>query len=148
MCLSTVYELGVKGSNRVLCEYASTVEALGDTLLLTDITGNEIRVAGRVERVDLIKNTIFIRPAERVQQEPGIKRYEMIREIFNSCDNNQMRDVDISEIEIADPEEAVKPFLTGTQVSCTKSVKQDGSIIFDIAADGLTQRISYVEIRP
>jgi predicted RNA-binding protein len=156
MCLSTVYELGVKGSNRMLCEYTSTVEVRGDMLFLTDITGNEIRVAGTVEKVDLVKNRIFIRPGVNAVEEPvmraikgrGIKKFEMIREIFNSCDNNQMRDVDISEIEIADPDEAVKTFLVGKQVKCEKSVKKDGSVIFDINTDGLNQRISYIAINP
>jgi predicted RNA-binding protein len=147
MCLSTVYALGVKGPNRVICEYTSTVQVLGDSVLLTDITGNELRVAGSLESVDLIKNTIIIRTPE-LAVNGGVRKFEMIREIFNSCDNNQMRDVDIREIETADPEESVKEFLVGRQVSCEKLVKNDGSVIFDINTDGLSQRISFVEISP
>ena len=37
-----------------------------------------------------------------------MKEYEVIWEIFNKCPRNQMRDVFVEEVEIADPEEYVK----------------------------------------
>ena len=36
-----------------------------------------------------------------------MKEYEVIWEIFNKCPRNQMRDVFVEEVEIADPEEYV-----------------------------------------
>jgi hypothetical protein len=75
-----------------------------------------------------------------------MKKYEVIREIFNSCDNNRMRDVDIREIETDDVELSVQEFLKGRQVQCEKLVKNDGSVTFDINVDGLKQRVSFMEI--
>lgn len=37
-----------------------------------------------------------------------MKEYEVIWEIFNKCPRNQMRDVFVEEVEIADPEVYVK----------------------------------------
>ena len=37
-----------------------------------------------------------------------MKEYEVIWEIFNKCPRNQMRDVFVEEVEIADPEEYVR----------------------------------------
>ncbi|MDR2632840.1 MAG: hypothetical protein LBC51_04360 [Treponema sp.] len=75
-----------------------------------------------------------------------MKRYEMVREIFNSCSNNQMRDVFIEEIETDALEPRLKPFLTGTQVSWEKHENPDGGVSFDINTDGLLQRITFTEL--
>jgi hypothetical protein len=76
-----------------------------------------------------------------------MKKYEMIREIFNSCDNNKMRDVDIREIWTDDVDASVKQFLGGKDVQCEKFVKNDGTVIFEINADGLNQRVSFMELK-
>ncbi|MDR2630177.1 MAG: hypothetical protein LBC60_04570 [Spirochaetaceae bacterium] len=70
-------------------------------------------------------------------------RYEMIREIFNACGGNQMRDVYIREIETGDVDATVKEFLSGKEVSCKKEIRPDGCLIFDIESDGLVQRLSF-----
>jgi hypothetical protein len=70
-------------------------------------------------------------------------KYEMIREIFNACSNNQMRDVDIREVETNDVDSVVKEFLSGKEVSCKKQVQPQGCFVFDIETDGLIQRISF-----
>ncbi|GHV89213.1 hypothetical protein AGMMS50267_15730 [Spirochaetia bacterium] len=75
-----------------------------------------------------------------------MKKYERIREIFNRCDNNQMRDVDIQEIETGDADTDVQQFCNGKTVTCEKSVKNDRVIVFDITTDGLNQRVSYAEL--
>ena len=72
--------------------------------------------------------------------------YERIREIFNSCSNNQMRDVFFDEITVPTPEEAVRPYLTGKDVSCTREDTPGGSVIFDIEANGLRQRITLTPV--
>jgi predicted RNA-binding protein len=64
MCLSTVYELGDAGARRVLCEYTSTITVTGDIITMTDLMGKELSVAGTLQSVDLIKNTILIRPKD------------------------------------------------------------------------------------
>ncbi|MDR2393455.1 MAG: hypothetical protein LBD93_04785 [Treponema sp.] len=75
-----------------------------------------------------------------------MQRYEMVREIFNSCSNNQMRDVFIEEIQADTLEPWVQPFLSGTQVSWEKHESPDGGIIFDINTDGMMQRITFTEL--
>ena len=72
-------------------------------------------------------------------------KYERIREIFNSCDNSKMRDVEIKEIESDDIDLDVAQFCNGKNVRCEKTVTKDGTV-FDISADGLNQRVNYMEI--
>ena len=51
-----------------------------------------------------------------------MKEYEVIWEIFNKCPRNQMRDVFVEEVEIADPEEYVKKKFQGKDVSYDKTI--------------------------
>ncbi|MDR1411772.1 MAG: CooT family nickel-binding protein [Spirochaetaceae bacterium] len=148
MCLSTAWELDSFGEKKMLCEYVAGLSVTGNTITLTDLMGNEVSVSGTLRGVDLIKNTITISAAPAtVQDKPGtVKRYERIREIFNNCNNSQMRDVDIREVETDDVDRAVGEFCRGKEVSCEKFVKPDGSIVFEINIDGLAQRVSYMEL--
>ncbi|MDR2479032.1 MAG: hypothetical protein LBD48_06950 [Treponema sp.] len=75
-------------------------------------------------------------------------KYERIREIFNSCGNSQMRDVDIQEIEIDDIEADIRQFCAGKNVTVEKFGQDGGAVIYNISTDGLNQRISYMEIEP
>lgn len=75
-----------------------------------------------------------------------MKEYEVIWEIFNKCPRNQMRDVFVEEIEIADPEEYVKQKFAGKEVSYEKTVLPDGTVIFDIITSQIKQRCSFTEI--
>ena len=74
------------------------------------------------------------------------KSYEMIREIFNSCSNNQMRDVFISEVTTDDTDAVAHSFCEGKEVTCEKSILENGSIIYDINTDGIHQRIGFTEL--
>jgi hypothetical protein len=71
----------------------------------------------------------------------------MIREIFNSCGNSRMRDVDIREIETADVDSVVKAFLSGKEARCKKTVLPKGRLIFDIESGGFIQRVSFTPSR-
>jgi predicted RNA-binding protein len=143
MCLSTAWELGDDGGKTMLCEHVAGLSVTGNTIMLTDLMGNEINVKGILQGVDLIKNTITI---GTVSVSNAVKRYERIREIFNSCGNSQMRDVDIEEVETGDVDAAVKEFCSGKEVSCEKFIRNDGSVVFDINNDGLNQRVTYMEL--
>lgn len=72
--------------------------------------------------------------------------YEIIREIFNSCSGNQMRDVFIEEKEVEDPEEYVKDFLKGKEVKIKKSTEPSGVLVFDCDIAGLRQRFTFSRI--
>lgn len=73
-------------------------------------------------------------------------RYEMIREIFNSCSGNQMRDVFFSEVETDDLDAVARSFLKGKVIECERTDRPDGTVIFDINTDGLGQRISFCPV--
>jgi hypothetical protein len=73
----------------------------------------------------------------------AMAEYEMIREIFNQCSGNQMRDVFIEEIETDDPDAVIQKYLTGQEVVCNKTVNDKGQIVFDVTTDGLQQRFSF-----
>ena len=72
-------------------------------------------------------------------------RYEVIREIFNKCSGNQMRDVFVSSIETDNPESYVKNLLKGKEVVIEKDVLRDGTIVFEVDIAGLKQRFSFTE---
>ncbi len=71
-------------------------------------------------------------------------RYEMIREIFNKCSGNQMRDVFVSLVETEDPEAYIKNMLAGDFEVFEKTETKDG-VVFDVVMSGLRQRFSFSE---
>lgn len=71
-------------------------------------------------------------------------RYEMIREIFNDCSNSQMRDVSISTVDTDDIDRFTDAYRSGKNIQEQRTTA-DGSIVFDIVADGLHQRITFSE---
>ena len=72
-----------------------------------------------------------------------MKQYEMIREIFNKCSGNQMRDVFVSEIESDNLDEYVKQYLVGGEIAVEKSENSEGAIVYDFTIDGLLQRLTF-----
>jgi predicted RNA-binding protein len=143
MCLSTAYELGAGDERKQICEYVSRITVSGDTITLTDLMGIDINVFGILEGVDLVKNAIIIRP---FPVKGAVKRYEMIREIFNNCSGNQMRDVDVQEIETDDVDAYLAGLYQGEHFTSARSVSGKGAVVFDIDASGLAQRVSFTEI--
>lgn len=71
-------------------------------------------------------------------------RYELIREIFNKCSGNQMRDVFVSTVETDDTEAYLRSVLVGTDISVERTETRDG-VIYDVVTDGLPQRFSFTE---
>ena len=74
-----------------------------------------------------------------------MKEYEVVWEIFNLCSNNQMRDVFIEEVRIADIEDYVQKKFAGEEVTYEKS-EENGTIIYDIMTSDIKQRMSFTEI--
>lgn len=72
--------------------------------------------------------------------------YEIIREIFNQCSGNQMRDVFIEEKEVADPEMYVRNLLKGREVKIEKETEPSGTIVFNCDIAGLLQRFTFTQI--
>lgn len=73
-------------------------------------------------------------------------RYEFIREIFNECSNNQMRDVAMSEQDIVDVDAFMDQFRTGADIQEQCTVEEDGTVVYDLVVDGLRQRFSFAEV--
>ena len=57
-----------------------------------------------------------------------MKSYETIWEIFNKCPNNQMRDVFIDEVEVADTDAYIRQKFQDKNATWEKSVLPDGTI--------------------
>ena len=70
-------------------------------------------------------------------------KYELIREIFNKCSGNQMRDVFISNPDTDDPEGFVRDMLKGREVTIEKEDFPDGTVIIDAVVAGLKQRFTF-----
>lgn len=75
-----------------------------------------------------------------------MKEYEAVREIFNLCSNNQMRDVFVEEITCDDLDAYIKNKFKGKEVSWEKTVEKDGTVIYDIMTSQIKQRYSFTEI--
>ena len=75
-----------------------------------------------------------------------MKEYEVIHEIFNKCSGNQMRDVYVSEEEVADLEAYVRARHGDKKIEIEKTVMPDGVVIFDLNLSGQKQRYSFTEI--
>ena len=137
MCLSTLY--GIKNNKREkLGEYISNVNARDGEYVFTDVMGNEFSLRGIIRSMDLVRNEIVM---EREQRDPV--GYEMIREIYNKCSGNQMRDVFVSNPETDDPEEYVRDMLKGKEVTLEREDLPDGTVIIDADVSGLKQRFTF-----
>lgn len=75
-----------------------------------------------------------------------MKEYEVVWEIFNLCSNNQMRDVFIEEVQLADTESYVQKKFAGKNVTYEKSVLENGTIVYNIMTSDIRQRMSFTEI--
>ena len=70
-------------------------------------------------------------------------KYEMIREIYNKCSGNQMRDVFISSVATDDPYSYVSRLLEGKDVKLDKEELPDGTVVIDADVSGLKQRFTF-----
>ena len=73
-------------------------------------------------------------------------QYEMIREIFNECSNNQMRDVFVEEIETSSPRKYLEKYLACKEVKIEETVMPGGDLIYDVDIAGLRQRFSFTPL--
>lgn len=69
--------------------------------------------------------------------------YEVLREIFNQCSGNQMRDIHVTEAEIEDIDAYMNTFRVGKHIEEERFENTDGTISYDLNIDGLRQRITF-----
>lgn len=62
MCLSTVYQV-IGTDEKMICQHVSSVTIDGDELHFTDIMGGETVLTGKIEKIDLVNNSIIVRSA-------------------------------------------------------------------------------------
>ncbi len=78
-----------------------------------------------------------------------MKDYEVIREMFNLCPGNQMRDIFIEEIRLpedADLEAYVREkFKQESSLRIERTDKEDGSVVFDVMTASIHQRYTFSE---
>ena len=76
-----------------------------------------------------------------------MQEYEVIREMFNLCPGNQMRDIVIEEIALpdqADLESYVREkFKNEEQLTIERTDKEDGSVVFDVMTAAIHQRYTF-----
>ena len=75
-----------------------------------------------------------------------MKEYELVREIQNSCPNNQMRDVFFEEIFCESPENYVRQLLQDRQGDMTVLPGSGGSVTIHAEVDGLRQKFVFTPI--
>lgn len=72
--------------------------------------------------------------------------YEMIREIYNSCSRNAMRDVFVDEVETEDTAAYVAGLYKGRDAEISSWIADDGAAIYDVVTKGLSERYSFTPI--
>ncbi len=75
-----------------------------------------------------------------------MKKYEIVWEIFNECARNQMRDVSIEEAYVPDLEQYIRSRHKDRALALTKTVAEDGDVIFDVNSAGMHERYTFTEI--
>lgn len=69
--------------------------------------------------------------------------YEVLREIFNQCSGNQMRDIYVEEVEIDDIDAYMNTYRVGKEITEERIENADGTISYNLVVDGLHQRINF-----
>ena len=72
-----------------------------------------------------------------------MKTYEVVREIPNSCKNNQMRDVFFQEISCDDPEQYVRGLFSGQQCEFDVRHRENGDAEIFVRTGGICQKFLF-----
>lgn len=75
-----------------------------------------------------------------------MKEYELVREIKNSCPNNQMRDIFFEEIECEDTVLWLRDRLAGKQAELTVERGSGGCVTVYALVDGMTEKYVFTPI--
>ena len=75
-----------------------------------------------------------------------MKRYEVVREIANSCERNQMRDVLFFEVDTDDPVEWVRREIKGGEVHLTAEEGRPGEMTAFVESAGMYQKFLFTEL--
>ena len=76
-----------------------------------------------------------------------MKDYELVREIPNSCKNNQMRDVFFREISCDDPEEYVRGLFAGQQCEFDVQRQENGDAVIVVKTGEIFQKYLFTLLK-
>lgn len=76
----------------------------------------------------------------------AMSTYEVVREIPNSCKNNQMRDVFFEEVSCGDPEEYVRGLFSGQQCELDVQRRENGDAEITVRTGEIYQRFLFTLI--
>lgn len=75
-----------------------------------------------------------------------MRDYEVVREIPNSCRNNQMRDVFFEEIRCEDPEQYVRALFSGQQCEIDVQSRENGDAAIFVTTGGILQKFLFTAL--
>lgn len=76
-----------------------------------------------------------------------MKEYEVVRQLYNSCTGTERStSVTIDEVATDDPEQYVISRYAHDKFTCTREVRDDGSLFFEVNLSGIIHRYTFVEL--
>ena len=69
--------------------------------------------------------------------------YELVKEILNSCPNNQMRDISFEEVETDNPEQYVRDYFEGRASRVSVETAANGNITIFADCDNMTYKFIF-----
>lgn len=69
--------------------------------------------------------------------------YELVKEILNSCPNNQMRDISFEEVETDDPVQYVKDYFEGRASRVSAETAANGNITIFADCNNMTYKFIF-----
>ena len=75
-----------------------------------------------------------------------MREFEMVREIENSCERNQMRDVFFEEIQCQDPEQYVRDMFAGQQYEIDVQRQENGNWSIFVRSGNVDQKFLFTPL--
>ena len=146
MCLSTVYRDSVKQDNMVM-KNVRMIEYQNGNIVLTDLMERQMSIEGDLVMANLVDGVAVIRENNHTgNADQKMKTYEVVREIPNSCKNNQMRDVFIKEVSCGDPEQYVRGLFSGQQCEFDVQRGENGDATVFVRTGDIYQKFLFTLI--
>lgn len=147
MCLSTVYRDSVKQDN-VVMKNVRMIEYQNGNIVLTDLMERQMSIEGEMVMANLVDGVAVIRENNFCtgNADQKMKTYEVVREIPNSCKNNQMRDVFIEEVSCGDPEQYIRDMFSGQRCEFDTQRTENGDTTIYVRAGDLYQKFLFTLI--
>ena len=115
--------------------------------MLTDLMERQMSIEGDLVMANLVDGVAVIRENNHTgNADQKMKTYEVVREIPNSCKNNQMRDVFIEEVSCGDPEQYIRDMFSGQRCEFDTQHTENGDTTIFVRAGDLYQKFLFTLI--